>query len=105
MRMPQITETNWRALSPEADKPYLRIRGTRLGMRYKIADIPIADDGKGNDLYPQETAAIVRLVVVAPNLYLTLKNIVTRDNGDLPGDLLDEARALLTQIEGAQHGN
>lgn len=42
---PQHTKEPWKILPEECDKPYIRIRGTQLGGRYKIANVltPVYD--------------------------------------------------------------
>ena len=35
----QHTPGPWASLPDECDKPYIRIRGTQLGSRYKIANV------------------------------------------------------------------
>lgn len=58
----------WRALPEECDKPYIRIRGTRLGGRYKVANVltPVYDGV--NQREAEETRANARLIAAAPEL-------------------------------------
>ncbi len=62
----------WTVLLPEEEVPYLRIRGTRLGRRYKVANVlhpkycqRWEELQKRED---EETEANARLVAAAPEL-------------------------------------
>lgn len=58
----------WLILPEESDKPYLRIRGNRLGGQYKIANVLTAGDA--------ETLANARLIAAAPELLEALKQAI-----------------------------
>lgn len=55
-------------LPEEVDKPYIRIRGTALGCRFKIANVltPIYDGVHEREA--EETRANARLIAVAPTI-------------------------------------
>ncbi|WP_438391128.1 hypothetical protein [Caballeronia sp. DA-9] len=58
----------WMTLPDEANKPYVRIRGSVAGSRFKIANVlkPIYDDAP--EWEEEETRANVRLIEAAPDL-------------------------------------
>lgn len=63
----------WRVLPEERDKPYIRIRGTRLGGRYKIANV-ISPNYEGVlAIEAIETSANARLIAAAPDLLAALQ--------------------------------
>lgn len=64
----QHTKGAWAVLAEECDKPYIRIRGTRLGVRYKIANVltPTYDGVDGREA--KETRANASLIAAAPEL-------------------------------------
>ena len=64
----QHTKGQWSDLPEECDKPYIRIRGTCLGGRYKIANVvtPIYDGAASQEA--EETRANARLIAAAPDL-------------------------------------
>lgn len=66
--MSKHTEGPWRLLPEEADKPYIRVRGTRLGLRYKIANIPTPVYEGAHERELKETQANARLICAAPEL-------------------------------------
>ena len=68
----QHTPGPWAMLSEETDKPYIRIRGTKLGDRYKIANVltPVYDGSLERET--EETRANARLIAAAPDLLKTL---------------------------------
>ena len=62
----------WQALPEEVDKPYIRIRGTRLGDRYKIANV-VTPTYNGAELQEADvTRANARLIAAAPELLAAL---------------------------------
>lgn len=66
----------WKILPEEFDKPYIRIRGTQMGKRYKIANIlsPVYDGMTEREA--EETRANARIVVVAPEMLKTLQLVL-----------------------------
>jgi hypothetical protein len=55
-------------LPEECDKPYIRIRGTRLGGRYKIANVLTPTYDRVHQREAEETRANARLIAAAPDL-------------------------------------
>jgi len=70
--MNEHTPTPWHTLPEEVDKPYIRIRGNRLGSRYKIANVltPIYDGAPPREA--DETRANAEFIVRACNSYADL---------------------------------
>lgn len=66
----------WRALSEECDKPYIRIRGTKLGGRYKVANVltPVYDGVHQREA--EETRANARLIAAAPEMLEALEGVL-----------------------------
>lgn len=58
----------WAVLPEECDKPYIRVRGTRLGGRYKIANVLTPVYEGAPDREADETRANARLIAAAPDL-------------------------------------
>ena len=58
----------WRLLPEEVDKPYIRVRGTRLGGRYKIANVVSVVYDCAHEREAQETRANAHLIASAPDL-------------------------------------
>lgn len=70
--MSKHTPGPWVVLPEEVDRPYIRIRGTRLGCRYKVANV-IALDYEGVPAREaDETRANARLIAAAPELLSSL---------------------------------
>jgi hypothetical protein len=71
------TRGPWKVLPEEVDKPYIRIRGTVLGGRYRVANVltPIYDGVHEREAV--ETRANARLIAAAPELLDSL--IVARE--------------------------
>lgn len=69
----------WTVLPEEADKDYLRIRGTRLGVRYKVANVHhLRFEGVHavvRERDDAESMANARLIAAAPELLEALKNL------------------------------
>lgn len=69
----------WTLLPEEADKDYLRIRGTRLGGRYKVANVHhIRYEGVHavvRERDDAESMANARLIAAAPELLEALKGL------------------------------
>lgn len=70
----------WVALPEEMDRDYIRVRGTQLGMRYKIANVPTPVQGLEREA--GETRANARLIAAAPDLYELATYAVDNPNFD-----------------------
>ncbi|MCZ8436850.1 hypothetical protein [Achromobacter xylosoxidans] len=96
----------WRALPEECDKPYIRIRGTRLGGRYKVANVltPVYDGV--NQREAEETRDNARLISAAPDMLAALE-IADKFCGSLTHDECPDSvhipiRAAIAKARGAQ---
>lgn len=94
----------WRCLPEEVDKDYIRVRGTRSGGRYKVANVLTptymgATPGDAN-----ETRANARLIAAAPTLLAAL--ITARDllaiEGHSVGASMTEINAAIDQATRVQ---
>ena len=63
----------WVVLPEECDKPYIRVRGTALGGRYKVANVitPIYDGVRPEEA--EETRHNAQLIAAAPDLLAALQ--------------------------------
>ena len=63
----------WRTLQEECDKPYIRIRGTIPGERYKVANVltPVYDGVHYGEA--EQTRANARLIAAAPDMLAVLQ--------------------------------
>ncbi len=98
------TKGPWVALPEECDKPYIRIRGTQLGLRYKIANvITLTYDGV-NPREAEETRANARLISAAPELLDALKrlssSLLKKAEGVERPNALVQALAVIMKVEG-----
>jgi len=77
--MSEFTKGEWIILPEEDDKEYIRIRGTVLGGRYKIANVidlkDHHDDSKWCEIERKESMANARLIAAAPELYNMLTDV------------------------------
>jgi len=74
--MSKHTPGPWQVLPEECDKPYIRIRGTVLGGRYKIANVITPSYEGVHEREAVETRANARLIAAAPELLEALKAFV-----------------------------
>ncbi len=74
--MNKHTPGPWQFLPEECDKPYIRIRGTVLGGRYKIANVITPSYEGVHEREAVQTRANARLIAAAPELLEALKMLV-----------------------------
>lgn len=98
------TQGPWEVKPEECDRPYIRIRGTRHGLRYKIANVPTPVHEGVHPREAEETRANARLIAESPEMLRLLARIIE----DLPGKrgwldpaLERAARELIARVENA----
>ncbi len=96
--MSKHTPGPWNTLPEEVDKTYIRVRGTRLGCRYKVANVMTPDYVCVHPREAEETRANARLIAAAPDLLEALKAVVRV--ADRKTDEFDAARAAIKKAEG-----
>lgn len=101
--MQKHSELPWGILPEECDKPYIRIRGTVLGGRYKIANVLTPVYEGVHEREAQETRANAALIVRAVNAHADLVaalEYIISPRGQLPGsDAMKKARAALAKAK------
>ena len=70
MKQTKFTQGPWTIYPEEVDKPYIRIRGTQLGGRFKIANVVTPVYEGVHEREAQETRANARLIAKAPERVL-----------------------------------
>tara|TARA_B100000768_G_C11268681_1_gene372336 strand:- start:42 stop:377 length:336 start_codon:yes stop_codon:yes gene_type:complete len=75
----KFTKGEWAILPAEEDKEYLRIRGTALGRRYKIANVIDLKAHHNGMIWCEreraESAANANLIKTAPEMYAELEDL------------------------------
>lgn len=79
----------WQMLPEEVSRPYIRIRGVNLGMRYKIANVVTPTYDGVSEKEAEETRANARLISEAPMLAAALANFLRE-----PGNTTHRAMAI-----------
>ena len=99
----------WEIKPEEVDRPYIRIRGTRLGGRFKVANVLSPDYDGVHHREADETRANARLIAAAPELLEALQNLMlsysdfreqTGRNGDPQNLLILAALAVINKATG-----
>lgn len=87
MTKTKFTQGPWTIYPEEVDKPYIRIRGTQLGGRFKIANVCNTEWVPQNEVQEkiaamelEETRANARLIAKAPEMYALLEEILATQN-------------------------
>ena len=80
MKTPKFTRGPWAIYPEEVDKSYIRIRGTQLGGRFKIANVVTPVYGGVHEREAQETRANALLIAKAPEMYGLLEDILSTQN-------------------------
>ncbi len=99
-KKPTHTPGPWQVLPEEMGKNYLRVRGTILGLRYKIADVRNPDYEGVTENDTQMTRANARLIAAAPELREMLDRMVDtyQHEASAENPTLLAAKALLERI-------
>jgi len=94
----------WEIKPEEVDRPYIRIRGTRLGGRFKVANVLSPDYDGVHHREADETRANARLIASSPQLLeLLIKCADALDEVSYQawrGEIIDEARAVIAKALG-----
>jgi hypothetical protein len=94
--MSKHTKGPWQILPEEADKDYIRIRGTVCGGRYKVANVPTPTYAGVHPRELAETCANAALIAAAPELLAALENIINAydaPNKSLAAPIADARKA------------
>lgn len=70
------TQGPWAYLPEECDKPYIRIRGTMLGGRYKIANVITPFYEGVHEREAKETRCNARLIAESPVMFDLLEKVL-----------------------------
>jgi len=97
--MSKHTPGPWQSLPEECDKPYIRIRGTVFGGRYKIANVITPSYEGVHEREAVETRANARLIAAAPELLDFAKEWLARQGSD-NNYMTEKARAAIAKAEG-----
>ena len=107
--MSKHTPGPWVVLPEECDRPYIRIRGTVLGGRYKIANVLTPCYEGVHEREAEETRANARLIAAAPEMLEALQAIADEADGTgkpyscdsyLPRHFIEKARAAIAKATG-----
>lgn len=110
------TPGQWVVREPDEGKPYYKVRGTRLGTRFKIANVLFVEDSRLTPLLQQrekdEALANAKLIVNAKDLYSKVKQLSQNSMAYVTGieaedgfDLeswMEDVMAILERIEGEE---
>lgn len=96
----QHTPGPWSVKPEEVDRAYIRIRGTRLGGRFKIANVLTPTYEGSPPREAEETRANARLIAAAPELLEFAQEV--RRSGDTR--LASMALAVIAKATGQQGG-
>ena len=93
----------WEIKPEEVDRPYIRIRGTRLGGRFKVANVLSPNYDGVHHREADETRANARLIAAAPELLEALQGLLIRVADDEeygPEHAITIARAAINKATG-----
>lgn len=94
----------WEIKPEEVDRPYIRIRGTRLGGRFKVANVLSPDYDGVHHREADETRANARLIASSPRLLELLIKCMDAleevSSQQWCGPIIDEARAEIAKALG-----
>ena len=79
--MEKFTKGEWRIMPLEGDKEYIRIRGSVLGGRFKVANVSDLHEHHDPErgwckIEREESMANAHLIAAAPEMYAMLKEIL-----------------------------
>lgn len=101
--MSKHTRGSWTVLPEEEGVHYIRIRGTRLGERYKIANVHMPDYNNPSRSEFVESRANARLIAAAPDLLEALQAmLVERSPAAQLSNACQQARSAIAKATGEQ---
>ena len=97
----------WEVKPEECDRPYIRVRGTRLGGRFKVCNVltPVYEGVHKREA--DETRANARLIAAAPELLAALQVFAERNSSEefititVKTAHVDKARAAIAKATGS----
>lgn len=90
----------WEVFPEEDDKPYIRIRGTCPGGRYKVANVPKPSD-EGHDGWAlHEARADAHLIAAAPDMLDALEGLLNALPSATTHPAIAQARRALAKARG-----
>lgn len=98
----KYTPAPWTALPSEDGKDYIRIRGIKLGVRYKIANVLAPVYKEELEYEDEESQADALLIAAAPDLLEALKELcdAMHSHGFHFDPSLKTAEAVITKATG-----
>lgn len=92
----------WQTLAEEFDRPYIRVRGTQVGWRYKIANVltPVYEGVHSKEA--DETRANASLIAAAPDLLEALEAQLAVTDWSEQEKANELARAAIAKAEGRE---
>lgn len=100
----KFTRGDWAILPAEEDKECLRIRGTLLGGRYKIANvIDLKEHHNGMNWCARERAesmANANLIKTSPKMYMALQSILDSPYTELQEEDFEMIEKVLAEARG-----
>lgn len=98
MSEPKFSKGPWAMLPEECDKPYIRVRETILGGRYKIYNVvtPVHEGVHAREAI--ETRANAALITAAPEMYYLLAELLEKECAGTPTAIT--INALLAKARG-----
>lgn len=91
----------WKILPEEVDKPYIRVRGDRLGGRFKIANVLTPVYADVHEREAQETRANAILIAAAPDLLAALQFVMSA-TGEQLTSAFEAAQDAISKATGGQ---
>lgn len=90
----------WEIKPEEVDRHYIRIRGTRLGGRFKVANVLTPFYEGVHEREAEETRANAQLIASAPELLAALQACLGWVNNGLARDAHDKATQAIAKALG-----